>query len=898
MKRLLLFVVVVLLSFGYSKSQTSFCNDPNTVKVKIQIRPDSLAAIQTYWEIVSSTGDTLKKGTSNSDSICVPKNQCIKFTIHDRGLNGLCCANGSNGFYRLYYDEILVRGAYKFKASETTNMGCLGCTSDSSKTRLRIYINGDKYPEETSWSLTNSNNDTLAKGKDFGDTVCVPKNACIKFTILDRYNDGLCCNHGLGNYAIYADTGLLYKGSNFGSKAEHLFGCPPGFDCGSAIPVNINDTLTTTYDDHWYKFKADSTGSYLLSTCDLGNNCQTKLWIYDYCAGLVPTENNAGTFAYSAVGCGMHAKLPVVLIKNSTYYFRIGDNANNCSTGIKWTFSYKGPVVGCMDPASCTYNPIATVNNPALCLYSPDTNCPDQPDLMVDNQMLRTSFVFDSLTNNDQCFVQEGCMKGYGKRYLVKFSTKIENIGEADYYIGRPPTDRTRQYESWIWDPCHVHWHYKGYAEYVLFDKNSNPIPAGFKAGFCVMDINCTVGGGTPKYNCGRQGVSAGCGDIYSSSLKCQWVDITDVDTGRYTLVVRVNWDNSPDTLGRIEANKYNNWGQLCMQISKNSTGRRFVKLLPNCVNYVDCNGEVFGSAKRDCEGICQGLALKGDLNGDTVVNNIDLNKLIQSVRDSSLALNPCRDLWIDQEVNAADVQVLRQCLIERADTNLIQKPACEFKNAIINNTKSATIGIDSVNLSLGYVDLSIQNPNDEIIAFQLRLAGLSIDSVKAIGLGDSGIVALNFHPKGLIFGNLFKNRIGRNSISTPFLRVYFDSTFGTKVCISKIHVLMNQGSELINKVAGPCKNIGIVTYVEQGKGKSGIRLIPNPFSSQTKLYFPNEEKSAYSLNVRDLNGRLLRQQTGILSSEFVFERSDLSPGIYFFQLMGKQNFTGRMVVE
>jgi hypothetical protein len=62
--------------------------------------------------------------------------------------------------------------------------------------------------------------------------------------------------------------------------------------------------------------------------------------------------------------------------------------------------------------------------------------------------------------------------------------------------------------------------------------------------------------------------------------------------------------------------------------------------------------------------------------------------------------------------------------------------------------------------------------------------------------------------------------------------------------------------------------------------------------------YFPNEEKSAYSLNVRDLNGRLLRQQTGILSSEFVFERSDLSPGIYFFQLIGKQNFTGRMVVE
>jgi len=897
MKKLLLFCFLAFLCIEHSSSQTAFCTSPNHVKVKIEIQPDQVAAAQTYWEIVTTTGDTLKKGTIFSDSICVPKNQCIQFTIHDRLSNGLCCSTGT-GFYRVYYDDVLIRGAYKFKASETTNMGCIGCISDNSKTRLRIYINGDKYPDETTWSLTNLNNDTLAKGKSFGDTVCVLKNACIKFTILDKYNDGLCCSQGIGGYAIYADTGLLFKGSNFGAKAEHLYGCPPGYGCESAIPVQVNDTLTTTYDDHWYTYIADSTGIYQLSTCDLGNNCQTKLWVYDYCMGLIPTENNAGTIAYSAQGCGINAKLPVVLIKNTRYYFRVGDNANNCTTGIKWSFKFNGPVVGCMDPASCTYNPVATVNNPTACLYSPDSNCPDQPDLTVDNELLKTTFKFDSLTNNDQCYVQEGCMKGYGKRYLVKFSTKIENIGGADYYIGRPPTDRNRQYESWIWDPCHVHWHYKGYAEYLLFDKNSNPIPAGFKAGFCVMDINCTVGGGTPKYNCSRQGISAGCGDIYSSSLKCQWVDITDVDTGRYTMVARVNWDNSPDTLGRIEANRYNNWGQVCMQISKNATGRRFVKVLPTCVNYVDCNGQVFGPAKRDCEGNCQGGALKGDLNGDTIVNSLDLSKLVQSVRDSSLAWSHCRDLFIDQSINVADIQVLKQCMMERADTHLIQKPACDFKNAIVNNTKSAKISIDSISLSQGYVDLAIENPDDEIIAFQLRLAGLSIDSLKTIGVGDSGIVSLNFNPNGLIFGNLFKNRIARNQTSTPFLRVYFDTTFGTKVCISKIYAIMNHGNELINKVAGPCKNIDVVTYIEQAKGKSGVRMIPNPFSSSIKVYFPNPSKSLYSLTIRDLNGKTMMQRNDISSSEVDIERANLLSGIYFFQLTGLQNFTGRMVVR
>jgi len=291
-------------------------------------------------------------------------------------------------------------------------------------------------------------------------------------------------------------------------------------------------------------------------------------------------------------------------------------------------------------------------------------------------------------------------------------------------------------------------------------------------------------------------------------------------------------------------------------------------------------------------------LALKGDLNGDTIVNNTDLSKLIQGVRDSSLALNHCRDLFRDQAVNVADIQSLRQCFMERADTSLIQKPACEFKNAIVNNTKSAKISIDSVNLSQGYVDLSIENPFDEIIAFQLRLAGLSIDSVKSIGLGDSGIVALNFNRNGLIFGNLFKNKIERHQNSTPFLRVYFDSTFGSKICISKIHVVMNQVNELINKVAGACKDIGVVTFVEQGKGKTGVRMIPNPFSTQTKLYFPNPEKLVYSLSIRDLNGKLLRQKESISGSEITIERSNLAPGIYFFQLSGKQNFSGRMVIQ
>ena len=44
-----------------------------------------------------------------------------------------------------------------------------------------------------------------------------------------------------------------------------------------------------------------------------------------------------------------------------------------------------------------------------------------------------------------------------------------------------------------------------------------------------------------PKYNCLNQGIQAGWYDNYGSGLTCQWVDITGVPPGTYTLEVTVN---------------------------------------------------------------------------------------------------------------------------------------------------------------------------------------------------------------------------------------------------------------------------------------------------------------------------------------------------------------------
>ena len=66
------------------------------------------------------------------------------------------------------------------------------------------------------------------------------------------------------------------------------------------------------------------------------------------------------------------------------------------------------------------------------------------------------------------------------------------------------------------------------------------------------MDLECSDGG-TAQYGCNIMGISAGCGDIYGANLSCQWIDLTTVPDGDYTMVVRTNWDQDPDAIGNVE---------------------------------------------------------------------------------------------------------------------------------------------------------------------------------------------------------------------------------------------------------------------------------------------------------------------------------------------------------
>jgi hypothetical protein len=279
------------------------------------------------------------------------------------------------------------------------------------------------------------------------------------------------------------------------------------------------------------------------------------------------------------------------------YWVRIGDDGGDCNETIDFSITYNGAIVGCMDPNNCHYNPLATVAGSC-------EPCTDGPDLVVRQDVFQSSMYLSSMNvAQGDCYIEELCMNGYGERDIIRFTTHILNIGNLDYYIGNP-TDNPDQFDT---DNCHGHTHYAGYAAYQLYDTEGTEIPIGFKNGFCVMDLECS-GGGTAQYGCSTMGISSMCGDIYSSGLSCQWIDITDVDTGLYTFVITTNWDQDPDGLGHHELDYTNNWAQACIYIGRDGNGDIFYNQVEDCQPYVDCNGQIYVQLNQIVMEIAVGL--------------------------------------------------------------------------------------------------------------------------------------------------------------------------------------------------------------------------------------------------------------------------------------------------
>ncbi len=161
---------------------------------------------------------------------------------------------------------------------------------------------------------------------------------------------------------------------------------------------------------------------------------------------------------------------------------------------------------------------------------------------MLPDRALASARVEWAYFEPDGCAIFEGCILEPGWRRLLRFDTVTPNTGTGDLHMGVPDDSNP----AFVYSECHMHYHFNGYADYRLLAGDGTEVGSGHKQAFCLLDSeryltsDSTVRR-TEHYSCDDQGIQRGWADNYDASLDCQWVDVTDVDPGDYTLHISIN---------------------------------------------------------------------------------------------------------------------------------------------------------------------------------------------------------------------------------------------------------------------------------------------------------------------------------------------------------------------
>ncbi|XP_061832272.2 lysyl oxidase-like 5a [Nerophis lumbriciformis] len=169
------------------------------------------------------------------------------------------------------------------------------------------------------------------------------------------------------------------------------------------------------------------------------------------------------------------------------------------------------------------------------------------PDLVPDPYYIQAaSYIQRVQMYALRCAAEENCLSrsayqpGVSEldyRVLLRFPQRVKNQGTADFLPMKPR-------HQWEWHSCHQHYHsMEAFSNYELLDPSTGrKVSEGHKASFCLEDTSCDRGV-RRRFACTAhtQGLSPSCYDTYHANIDCQWIDITDVPPGNYTLQVTVN---------------------------------------------------------------------------------------------------------------------------------------------------------------------------------------------------------------------------------------------------------------------------------------------------------------------------------------------------------------------
>ena len=396
-------------------------------------------------------------------------------------------------------------------------------------------------------------------------------------------------------------------------------------------------------------------------------------------------------------------------------------------------------------------------------------------------------------------------------------------------------------------------------------------------------------------------GISVGCGDIYGAYLDCQWVDVTNIADGTYILVTRVNWDGSPDALGHYETTLDNNWAQACITLDR-SSGTLAMTVNPDCEPYTDCTGQLYGNAVIDCNGICGGTSVRGDLNTNNIEEMEDAVLYVSGILGNDLTATPCNDLNADGDITVYDASLLASCINNGAahphPGNGLHNH-CNFPQGVENPNDSAWLSIVFIDPIEHYFDVALRNPTDDINAFQFEVSGVMIQAVTPLtdpisypssiqgSIGNSTIVGISYQDSS----------IHKSIEAMPLVRIHYSVATADEICISNVVDIVNSSQQRLWK--------GIENGCVQPVGTKNIAdayaatVQPNPFTTSATLVYSNPQGESLTLTLTDMSGRKLRTYNNLRGEALVIEADDLPAGMYYYHLTGKLgNTSGKLVIE
>jgi hypothetical protein len=230
----------------------------------------------------------------------------------------------------------------------------------------------------------------------------------------------------------------------------------------------------------------------------------------------------------------------------------------------------------------------------------------------------------DRLPDLDQALPSKLEIVEEGDTYRLVFASAVDNVGAGPLVVEGARPDRStpamavrqlvRRSDGsarvrdvageirYVTSETHEHWHLLGFESYELRRAaDGELVQPDEKTGFCLGDRYETRGGDEPATKpgrpvwteeCGRdepgllgvrEGISPGYGDDYDPGREGQYVDVTNVDAGRYLLVHRANPERALE-----ESDYTNNAASVLIQLRR-AGAIPTVRVLARCPDAETC---------------------------------------------------------------------------------------------------------------------------------------------------------------------------------------------------------------------------------------------------------------------------------------------------------------------